>query len=409
MDLKKSIEKYTELILKVGLNLQKDDGLLVLVNEHSIGMVREITKQAYQMGAKDIIYNFSDDDMTLSRYKYGDEAVFKTMPAFKIDYTEAAYKNNYHRLSLVADNPELLKEADSKRVSEWNKTQAAASKPIMRYTMENRVKWTVAAHPTPAWARSVFPDLPENEAVQKLWEKIFEAVRVTAADPVKAWKEHDAQLKKHQHFLNDMNFEKLVYKGQGTDLEVFLTEGHQWVGGSGKSEKGEVFMANIPTEEVFSMPHAFKVNGTLKATKPLAARGRIIDGFHFMFKDGKVTDFDAAEGKEILQSLLDSDEGSRRLGEVALVADNSPISNTGILFKNTLFDENASCHFALGNAYSENIKNGAALNEAERKKAGMNNSIIHVDFMVGGPELSVTGVKKDGSRVSLLEKGNWVI
>lgn len=279
----------------------------------------------------------------------------------------------------------------------------------MKYTMENRVKWTVAAHPTPAWAKTVFPDLSEDEALKKLWEKVFDATRVSMPEPVKAWQEHDAALKKHQNFLNEMQFEKLLYKGPGTDLEVYLVEGHLWVGGSGKCERGETFMANIPTEEVFSMPHAFKVNGTVKATKPLAARGKIIDGFYFTFKDGKVIDFDAKEGKETLQALLDSDEGARRLGEVALVADNSPISNTGILFKNTLFDENASCHFAIGNAYSENIKNGAFLSDEEAKKSGMNNSIIHVDFMVGGPELSVIGVKKDGSKIELLKNGNWAI
>ncbi|WP_029410510.1 aminopeptidase [Treponema pedis] len=409
MDFKKNIEKYAELILKVGLNIQKNDGIYILVNEHSIGMVREITKQAYKLGAKDIIYDFSDDDMILSRYNYGNESIFNEMPKFKIDYLEAAYKNNYHRIALVADNPELLKDVDSKKVAAWNKTRALASKPIMKYTMENRVKWTVAAHPTPAWAKTVFPDLSEDEALKKLWEKVFDATRVSMPEPVKAWQEHDAALKKHQNFLNEMQFEKLLYKGPGTDLEVYLVEGHLWVGGSGKCERGETFMANIPTEEVFSMPHAFKVNGTVKATKPLAARGKIIDGFYFTFKDGKVTDFDAKEGKETLQALLDSDEGARRLGEVALVADNSPISNTGILFKNTLFDENASCHFAIGNAYSENIKNGAFLSDEEAKKSGMNNSIIHVDFMVGGPELSVIGVKKDGSKIELLKNGNWVI
>ena len=409
MDFKRNIEKYVELILKVGLNIQKGDGIFVLVNEHSIGMVREVTKQAYKMGAKDVVYDFSDDEMTLARYAYGDESIFKEMPKFKIDYMEAAYKNNYHRLAIVADNPELLKNADAKKVSEWNKTRAIASKPIMKYTMENHVKWCVAAHPTPAWAKSVFPELPEEQALTKLWEKVFDSTRVSMDDPVAAWKEHDAALKKHQNFLNEMAFEKLLYKGPGTDLEVYLTEGHRWVGGSGKSTRGDVFMANIPTEEVFSMPHAFKVNGTLKATKPLAARGRIINDFHFTFKDGKVVDFDAKEGKDVLQSLLDSDEGARRLGEVALVADDSPISNTGVLFKNTLFDENASCHFAIGNAYSENIKGGAEFSDEDKKKIGMNNSIIHVDFMVGGPELSVIGVKKDGTQVQILKNGNWAI
>lgn len=409
MDIKKNIEKYVELILKVGLNLQKDDGIIVLVNENSLPMVREITKQAYKMGAKNIIYDFSDDDMTLSRYNYGADEIFKICPQFEIDRLEAAYKDNYHRLALVADNPELLKNVDSSKVSAWQKTRAFAMKHVMKYTMENRVKWVVAAHPTPEWAVSVFPDLPAEKAVEKLWEKIFDACRVTMPDPVAAWREHDASLKRHQNFLNEMSFEKLLYKAPGTDLEVYLTEGHKWIGGSGKSEKGEVFMANIPTEEVFTMPHAYKVNGTLKATRPLSSMGKIIEGFRFVFKDGKVVEYDAEKGKDVLECLLTSDEGASRLGEAALVADNSPISNTGTLFKNTLFDENASCHFAIGNAYSENIKNGAALSEDEKKKIGMNSSVIHVDFMVGGPELSVIGVKKDGTQIELLKNGNWVI
>lgn len=409
MEIEKNIEKYVELILKVGLNLQKGDGIIVLVNVHSLPMVREITRQAYRMGAKNIIYDFSDDDMVLSRYNYGASEIFNIYPQFEADRLEAAYKDGYHRLALVADNPELLKNTDSARVSAWQKTRALAMKKVMKYTMENKVKWVVAAHPTPEWAASVFPQLSAGEAVERLWEKIFNACRVNLPDPIAAWREHDDCLKKHQKFLNEMKFERLLYKAPGTDLEVYLTEGHKWVGGSGKTEKGETFMANIPTEEVFTMPHAYKVNGTLKATRPLSSMGKIIEDFRFEFKDGKVTGYDAAKGKEVLECLLKSDEGASRLGEVALVADDSPISNTGTLFKNTLFDENASCHFAIGNAYSENIEGGAAFSEEQKLKAGMNSSIIHVDFMVGGPELSVTGVNKDGRKTEILKNGNWVI
>ncbi len=268
---------------------------------------------------------------------------------------------------------------------------------------------SVAMVPSRAWAKSVFPDLPEEEALEKLWKSVFDATRVNTEDPVQAWKDHDSSLKKYQNLLTEAAFEKLIYKGPGTDLEVTLVKDHVWIGGSGVSTKGEVFMANIPTEEIFTMPHAYKVNGRLASTMPLSTQGRLIEDFWFEFEDGKVVNFDAGNGKEILEDMLKIDDGASRLGEVALVSDDSPISNTGILFKNTLFDENASCHFALGSAYSENLPGSTELSEEEKKEAGMNDSLIHVDFMVGGPELQVTGVKHDGTQVPILKDGNWAL
>ena len=409
MDLQKGIEKYAELILKVGLRLKQGDKLLVLVSEDTLPMVREVTKQAYQLGVTDVIYDFSDDAMTLARFQYGDEAALSYLPQFKMDFLEQAYKHNYHRLALVAPNPELLKSIDSKKIAQWQAMYAKAYQPVMRYVMENRVKWNVAAYPSTAWAKVVFPDLREEEAVAKLWETLFAITRVNTADPVVAWEQHITSLKKHQTILNDMQFEKLLYTAPGTDLEVYLPEGHVWMGGTAATTKGEDFLPNIPTEEVFSMPHAYKVNGTLRATKPLAVRGKIVDGFSFTFKDGKIVSFDAKEGKDILDDLIHTDEGACRLGEVALVPDDSPISNTKLLFKNTLFDENASCHFAVGNAYSDNLKGSISLTDEQKQAAGMNSSMIHVDFMVGSTELSVVGVKKDGTRVPVLEKGNWAL
>ncbi|MGP1577530.1 MAG: aminopeptidase [Treponema sp.] len=409
MDLHKNIEKYVELILKSGLRLKKGDNLLVMVNEETLPMVREITKQAYQLGVTDVLYDFTDDAMTLARYQYGSSEVFSYLPQFKIDYLEQAYKNNYHRLALVAPNPELLKSVDSKKIAQWQACYAKASQPVMKYVMDNRIKWTVAAFPSKAWAKVVFPALDESAAIEKLWETLFSITRVACENPLAAWEAHDAALKTHQHCLNELRLEKLLYKAPGTDLEVYLPEGHHWMGGSATTVNGEVFLPNIPTEEVFSMPHAYKVNGTLRATKPLAVRGKIVDGFEFTFKDGKIITFDAQEGKDILEDLINTDEGASRLGEVALVADDSPISNTHLLFKNTLFDENASCHFAVGNAYSENLIGSADFTPEQKKAAGMNTSMIHVDFMVGGPELSVIGVKKDGTQIVILEKGNWAL
>lgn len=404
------LDKYAALLLEVGLNIQPGDNLLIRLNEHGLPLARAIARRAYGLGAHDIHPVFADEDMTLSRMLLAPDAAFDSLPGFFTAFTEAAYNHNYHVLNLAAPNPELLKDADPARISRWQKVLSRSSEPLMKYTMENRVKWCVAAVASPAWAASVFPDMVPEQAVDALWRSIFSATRADTPDPVAAWKAHEAALTAHQDYLNEQAFEKLLFSAPGTDLEVFMPEGHRWLGGSSRLVgRGERFMPNIPTEEVFSMPHAFKVNGTLKSTKPLSSRGRIIDGMTFVFQDGRVTDFDAARGKDILQDMLDTDDGARRLGEVALVGDDSPISNTGILFKNTLFDENASCHFALGSAYSENHARGSEMTDDEKREAGMNKSLIHVDFMVGGPELSVVGVKPDGTRVTLLEKGNWVV
>jgi len=257
-------------------------------------------------------------------------------------------------------------------------------------------------------ANSVFPDLDNKTAMEKLWAKVFEATRVDQEDPVKAWQNHDKNLKKYRDFLNEKQFSKLLLKGPGTDLEVYLADEHFWMGGSKESQAGDPFVANIPTEEVFTTPHALKVNGTLKATKPLSLNGKLVDNFGFTFKDGKVVDFYAEQGYDVLEKLMENDEGAKYLGEVALVQNDSPISNTEILFNNTLFDENASVHFALGRAYAYAMQNGSDLSEEELKAKGANFSLIHVDFMVGGPELNITAYEKDGTEVKLFRDGNWV-
>ncbi|HHT45131.1 MAG TPA: aminopeptidase [Fastidiosipila sp.] len=409
MDLSENLKKYADLILRVGLNVKPGDNILLRVTEDGLPLAREIARQAYGAGVHHIHSVFTDDAMTLARFTHAPDEAFESYPEFFVDFSEQAYLHGFHLVNLAAPNPELLKTVSPARIGAWQKVMALASEKLMPYVMENRVKWTMAALPTPAWAASVFPDLPLSDAMEKLWENIFHVVRVDQADPVAAWREHEENLKNHENRLNELAFEKLIYQGPGTDLEVYLPEGHIWLGGCSVSPSGERFMPNIPTEEVFTMPHAYKVNGRLKATMPLATRGRIIEGMTFVFKDGAVIDYAASEGEDILQDILDTDEGARRLGEVALVAHDSPISQTGLLFKNTLFDENASCHFALGNAYAENHVRGALMDKEEKKRNGMNDSITHVDFMVGGPELNVTGVKKDGSKVKILVNGNWVI
>lgn len=407
MDLKKSLEKYAELIVKIGLNLKAGDNLQITFNEWGLDLVRLITDKAYELGVGDVVLNFTDDAQTLSFYNKAKDVTY--FPDFKAEYLINLAEHNYHRLVIAAADPALLKGVDPVKVSEATKIRSIKTKKVSEYTMTNFIKWCIAAVPSPAWAVSVFPDELEEDAIDKLWENIFMATRVDAIDPVEAWHEHDRQLKKHETYLNQANFEKLRYKGPGTDLEVYLVPDHVWVGGSSTSKGGDVFFANIPTEEVFTMPDRTRVNGTLKATMPLALRGQLVEDFSFVFKDGAIVEFKASKGQAVFEKLLETDEGASRLGEVALVAHNSPISNTGILFRNTLFDENASCHFAVGAAYSENLKRCESMTEDEKLQAGMNDSLIHVDFMVGGKDVTVTGVKPDGTEVVLLRDGDWQI
>lgn len=403
----KQLEKYAELAVNVGINLKEKEGLILVGNLATLPLCRKIMKKAYEAGAKHVEFQYRDDDMSIIRYENGQPHVFESFPEWKIQATEAMYKDNYHQLFVMAPNPELLKDIDGDLIAKDQKTASIAASPIMHYRMTGYTKWAIVAVPSEAWALSVFPKLPVKEAIDKLWEKIFAATRVDQDDPTAAWKAHDNNLKKYKSYLNEKAFEKLVYKGPGTDLEVYLADGHHWMGGSKDSQSGGPYVANIPTEEVFTTPHALKVNGSLKATKPLSLNGKLVDDFGFTFKDGKVVDFYAGKGYDVLEKLMNNDEGAQYLGEVALVPDDSPISNTGLLFNNTLFDENASCHFALGRAYSYAMNGGDKASQEELSQRGANHSLIHVDFMVGGPELEIIAYEKNGNKIQLFKDGNW--
>lgn len=406
VNLEQNLEKYAELAVKVGINLKEKEGLLIIGNVDTLPLARLVMKKAYEVGAKHVEFQLADDEMTLIRYKHGKDYVFENYPKWKIDSLEDMYKDNYHQLFITAPNPELLKDIDGDLVAKSQKSASQAMAPIMHYRMTGFTKWCIMAMPSEAWAKSVFPDLDSEAAIEKLWEKVFAATRVDQEDPVAAWQKHDRNIKKYRNFLNEKQFEKLVLKGQeGTDLEVYLAEDHYWMGGSKDSQAGHPFVANIPTEEVFTTPHALKVNGTLKATKPLSLNGKIVDNFGFTFKDGKVVDFYAEKGYEVLEKLMENDEGAKYLGEVALVQNDSPISNTGILFNNTLFDENASVHFALGRAYAYAMQNGSNLSEEELKAKGANFSLIHVDFMVGARSLILLPMKRMVLKLHYSEMG----
>ncbi|MDR7855571.1 aminopeptidase [Tissierella sp.] len=404
----RNLDKYARLAVKVGINLKEKEGLIVTGNAVTLPLARAIMREAYDAGAKHVEFQLNDDEMSLARFKHGKDYVFEDYPQWKVDSLEAMYKDNYHHIFILAPDPELLKDIDGEIVAKSQKSASQAMASVMKYRMTGITKWNIVAMPSIPWAKSVFPDLDVDLAMERLWEKVFSATRVDQDDPVKAWEIHDKNLKKYKNFLNDKQFEKLVLKGPGTDLEVYLAEDHFWMGGSKESQAGHSYVANMPTEEVFTTPHRLKVNGTLKATKALSLNGRLIEDFGFTFKDGKVVDFYAEKGYDILKKLMENDEGATYLGEVALVQDDSPISNTGILFNNTLFDENASVHFALGRAYAYAMRNGSNMTEEELKAKGANFSLIHEDFMVGGPELNITAYEKDGTEVQLFKNGNWV-
>lgn len=305
---------------------------------------------------------------------------------------------------------ELLKDIDPKKIAVANKAASIGIREWRNYTMNDINSWCVLSIPTKNWAKRVFPNLSEDEALEKLWDAIFEATRIDLEDPVQAWQEHLDNLTAKVNFLNEKDFKSLHYKASnGTDLVVELPEGHIWAGGGGLNAKGTYFVANMPTEEVFTLPLKTGVNGVVYSSKPLNYGGKLIDEFKIQFKDGKAVAYEAKQGQEILEDLLKIDEGAKYLGEVALVPFNSPISQANIVFFNTLFDENASCHFALGKAYPTSIKDGAKMSEEELEAAGVNNSLTHVDFMIGTSDMSIVGERRNGEKIEIFKDGNWAI
>lgn len=405
----KTLEKYAELALRKGVNLQKNQALMINVPIEGAAFARIVVRKAYELGAKNVQVNWEDDELTLLKYKNAPEDVLKSVPEWRVKLHDWIAEDGGAVLSIRGTNPDLLGEVDPARVAMASKAAGEALKNFRKYTMNDKITWSIIAIPTGDWAEKIFPGQPREEAVSNLWDAIFKIVRVDQEDPVAAWDQHNATLEKARTVLNEKAYKKLVFKAPGTNLEIALPEGHIWKGGSAISEKGIEFNPNMPTEEVFTMPHKYGVNGTVASTKPLNYGGSLIDKFSLTFKDGKVVDFKAEQGEEVLRNLLDTDEGSRRLGEVALVPDESPVSQSGLIFYNTLYDENASCHIALGKAYPTNIKGGSAMNEEELDTHGVNDSLNHVDFMIGSGSLDIDGVKADGTTEAVFRSGTWAI
>lgn len=402
------LKKYAKLAIYQGVNVQKNQTLVISSPIECAKFTRMLVEEAYIKRAKEVVVQWNDELTGKLKYKYSPMEVFETVPEWVKESRLSYAKEGACFLSISASDPELLKDVDPKKVATFRKASSIASREFSSRLMSNENAWSIVSIPTVGWAKKVFPNVSEDEAVEKLWDAIFKIVRVDSQDPVKAWEEHKNTLKKNMDFLNSKRFKSLHYTNSlGTDLIIQLPEKHLWAGGAEFTQDGTEFIANMPTEEIFSMPKKTGVNGKVVSSMPLNYGGNLINNFSLTFKDGKVVDFSAEEGYETLKNLLDTDEGAKYLGEVALVPYNSPISNSNIIFFNTLYDENASCHLAFGKAYSLCIKDGEKMSEEELLKEGANDSLTHVDFMIGTKDLQITGTTYDNEKFDIFVNGNW--
>jgi aminopeptidase len=406
-EFQKNLEKYAELAVKVGVNIQKGQILVVNTTLDSAEFVRQVVKKAYEAGAKNVVVNWSDDVVSRTKYELAPDEEFTTYPVWRAKEMEDFVEKGAAFMAIVSSSPDLLKGINPERISNFQKAAGTALAKYRQAAQSDKVSWTVIAAPSPAWASKVFPDAPSDQQVSLLWDAIFKAVRVDTENPVDAWKKHDETLHEKVNYLNERHYQKLHYTAPGTDLTIELPHNHLWVGAGSVNENGFEFMANMPTEEVFTVPHREGVNGTVASTKPLSYGGNIIDRFSVTFENGRIVDYKAEEGEEFLKRLVETDEGSHYLGEVALVPFNSPISQSNVLFYNTLFDENASNHLAIGSAYAFCIEGGKKMSSEELKENGLNESITHVDFMIGSAEMDIDGITADGKTEPVFRKGNW--
>ncbi|WP_430255752.1 aminopeptidase [Neorhizobium sp. DAR64872/K0K18] len=401
------LEKLAEVAVKVGLGLEKGQDLVITAPIAALPLVRFLTRHAYKAGAGLVTTFYSDEEATLARYEFAPDASFDKASDWLYQGMAKAYANGAARLAISGDNPMMLADQDPTKVARANKANSMAYKPALEKIANFDINWNIISYPNPAWARQVFPDVPEEVAVRKLADAIFAASRVDVADPVSAWASHNANLKKRSTWLNGERFSALHFTGPGTDLTVGLADGHEWHGGASMAKNGITCNPNIPTEEVFTTPHALKVEGYVSSTKPLSHQGTLIDDIRVKFEGGRIVEANAAKGGEVLSRVLDTDAGARRLGEVALVPHSSPISASGILFYNTLFDENASCHIALGQCYSKCFLDGASLTPEQIRTQGGNSSLIHIDWMIGSDKVDIDGIRADGSKVPVMRAGEW--
>jgi aminopeptidase len=403
----KQLQNYADLIVKVGLNLQKGQTLWINASVEEPDLTRRVVEAAYQAGAYYVNVIWVDDAVTLFRFKHASKDSFTHFPSWMKEAFNVEMKKGDALLSIRSSDPELLKGQDPTNIATTQKAASEAFKPRMKKVLTSEVNWCVVNIPSKGWATKVFPKLKPEKAVEKLWQAIFAAVRADKPNAVKLWQKHLQQLEDRRSYLDDKQYETLEYTAPGTKLSLGLVDNHLWMGGTQDTQNGITYVANLPTEEVFTMPHKDRTNGVVRSSKPLAYGGNLIDDFVLHFKDGKVVSGKAKKNDKTLQKLLETDDGAKRLGEVALVPYSSPISQTGVLFLSTLFDENAASHIALGSAYRFNVQGGLKMNDKQAQKAGVNTSLTHIDFMIGSNKMDIDGVTKTGKIEPVMRKGEW--
>ena len=392
--------KYASLAVNIGVNIQKDNILVISSPIETAEFARLITEEAYKSGAKDVIVHYGDQKLTKIKLENSSLETISNIPEWQAESYNYYARQEACFISISASDPDGLKGVPVEKIGASQKARTSALKEYFDNSMSNKCRWCVLSVPTLSWAKKVFPKVSDYEAMESLWDVIFKTVRVDTENPVNAWKKHNAYLEEKIKFMNNNNFKSVHLKSaNGTDLNIELPEGHIWAGGSEGDVNG--------TEEVFTLPKKTGVNGIVYSSKPLSYGGNLIDNFSITFKDGKAIDFTAETGYDVLKQMLESDEGAKYLGEVAFVPYNSPISNSKLIFFNTLFDENAACHLAFGRAYESCVKDADKYSEEELEKIGVNNSVIHVDFMIGTSDLEITGINKNGETIQIFSNGNW--
>jgi aminopeptidase len=401
------LDRLAEVAVKVGLQLKEGQDLLLTAPAAALPLVRRIAEHAYKAGAGIVTPILSDEELTLARYRFGHDASFDRAAGWLYEGMAKAFSDNTARLAIVGDNPMLLSGEDPQKVARASKANSKAYQPALEKIVNFDTNWNIIAYPSASWAKLVFPDDAEDVAVAKLADAIFSASRVDTDEAIGAWNKHNAVLRERTEWLNGQRFGALHYSGPDMDLTIGLADGHEWEGGASTAKNGITCNANIPTEEVFTTPHCRRVSGHVVSSKPLSYQGTLIDNIAVRFEDGRIVEAKASRGAEVLNKVLDTDEGARRLGEVALVPHSSPISRSGLLFYNTLFDENAASHVALGQCYSKCFIDGTKLSPQQIAAQGGNQSLIHIDWMIGSDNTDIDGVRADGSRVPVFRKGEW--
>lgn len=403
----KTIGKYAELVVKTGVNLQSGDTLVVSATFDGRRLATAIAEAAYRAGAKRVQIMWEDEAITRLHYRYQTAETLTDFPRWLIERYDAIVDEKACYVAILAEDPEAMNGIDPRLLAEVSKARHAALKRYYDASMSNEIRWCLCAVPCRAWARKVFPDLKPAAAERELWRHIVKSVRLDKKDSVGAWERHIARLETVCRRLNDADLTQLRYRNSiGTDFTVALPDGYFFSGGHELSKDGVGFTANMPTEEVFTAPHRLGAQGKVVASMPLVHNGAIVDGFWLEFEDGKVVRFDAEVGYDTLKNILNSDENACRLGEVALVEHDSPIRSLSTLYYNTLFDENASCHLALGEAYPM-IAGANDMSEEQLRDAGINRSCVHVDFMIGTRDMQIDGVKRDGTLLPIFRNGNF--